>query len=76
MLYALYITNKLECSNFESGCAVQMAKHLKEGWFTVLQLQVQVCTAIKKFNTNILKFKAHLKAKFYWVVLLSDKSIT
>ena len=30
-VYALYVTNKTECSSFESGYVVRMTKHLKEG---------------------------------------------
>ena len=34
--YPPFITNKTEHISFKSGCVLQVAKHLKGGWFIVL----------------------------------------
>ena len=35
--YLSFITNKTRRISFKSGCAVLVAKHLKEDWFIVLR---------------------------------------
>ena len=37
--YPLYITNKIECFSFKSGCATRVAERLKRDWFIVLLRQ-------------------------------------
>ena len=57
-------TNKTKRFSFKSGCVIQVAKHLKEDWFTVLHQQLWLKTTmyhLKSIIANMLKFKAHLK---------------
>ena len=65
--YMLYITNKTERSSFESGCVVQVVKRFKKPLHSVaIAIKALNCFILLLISlvTNILKFKARLKAKF------------
>ena len=67
-LYRLYITSKIECFSFKSGCATWVAELFKRDWFIVLLRKLWVKTTLYHTEIRIIYLIVNLNNTKYKIV--------